>query len=704
MYRLGDSGVPDSKFDALMDEARLIDPTHPIFQEVGSEYGTEVKLPISMGSLNKVRPDELVDWFERTLPKKGSLRTAMLESPLIITPKLDGASVLLEYSPNGKFVRAYSRGNGTLGQDITHAVKFCENFPREVYTFSTRMFVRAEIIVRRSEFQRLQTGLTFNNKGYPYVNARNAIVGCLNAKQKSIFHTETLRVADMIAFSVYFKPEGKQEMPRLPYFDPRATERADIAHKTLQFNFLKKSGFTLPYSGLASGAPGQARYTDNAKEVWAKAMRTTIHNMREKYDYDTDGLVAEIDVPKFHSLGYETNSLNPRWARAVKLDPSEQEARVIEVASVNWQRTARGIYKPIVALKYEAIFQGVRVRNIYVDNARWVRKNKVGPGAYVAVIRSGDVIPRIIEVTKRADEKIKLPKKCHKHKEKLVWTETKTDLYCPVCSGEMNSPPEFFKQLAPDNVGETLVSHVCDQLNLTTILEVLNTKPPRLSSIEKFGSKRAKDFHSAIHRAVEQASLAKLMHCSGAFRSPSFGLGETRLQSILDEFTPEYLMGRDHSSEALYERARLIDGIGSRAARCFADQFVYFKHLFEDIEGFCYAAHEEAAGVKNTDGVLNNMKFVFTGFRNKEMEMLIKREGGKIAGSVSKGVDTVFVADGTTVKAKRATQLGIPVVVSADAEKFITGIVKKRRKKAGLPLDQIGISSKRKKKSMDRNS
>jgi NAD-dependent DNA ligase len=683
LYSMGMPAVPDTIYDELYDRAYRANPFHYFFKEVGSGYGVETALPVSMPSLTKLRPDDAFGWSSAAVPKKHR------NTPLIVLPKLDGAAILLEYAEDGRLVRALTRGNGRRGMDVTAALRLL-NIPKHIYTHSCRFYVRGELVLSKDAFRRLSNQIT----GFDYVNARNTVVGCLNAKNKNEDHVSILRAANFIAFSAEFV-ETKA---------PGSEAPSNVRTKTEQLKYLQLQGFDLPPFYTSSKRNGTATLTATADKDWPAAMKTTIRALREKYPFETDGIVIEFDFPGAQKMGEDANGLNPAWARAVKLDPSEQDAKTIKVSGINWQRTPRGIVKPVVVLEYDALFQGVRVRNVFVDNARYVKANKIGPGAVVTVIRSGDVIPRIIAIDQPSPDKIKLPKLCLKHGEALVWTDTKTDLYCPICSGELNSPAEFFNQLEADGVGKTLINHVCEALQIESVKDLLELHPSKLSSIEKFSTKRSSQFKEAITKAIAEASLAKIMHASGAFRSEKLGLGEARLQSIIDQIGVERLMkpGSVLPARDLEHLARRAEGVGDQVAKCFGEQFINFYTLFEDLRSFSTTAANESAGKAANKGVLSGVKFCFTGFRSSDAETIIRRNGGSIANTVSKGISVLFAASADTTKAAKARKLGIVVIEPNQTIKFLENIVKRKMKKAGIKPTEEEFSSAKPRKKMKR--
>lgn len=668
-YGVGSPLVSDAEYDKLYYSLKKERPNHTLFDEVGYEYGVEHILPIRMGSLNKIRPNEIRAWLNK-------LNTS---EAIVPTPKLDGLAVLLEYDASGVLRRAYSRGNGVKGIDITNSIKLAQNVPDRAYTSGCNLYVKGELILSKSIFKKFK-----KDKEFKYVNARNTLVGCVNAKEKLPLHKKILRNAEFFAIGSEYQVDPSiphSVLPELVVGSGKVS--AKNASKSTQLNNLKSLGFDTVFSILKDKRVGVV-VKKNLSHI-EEDSKETIINLRT-VDYECDGIVLTVNAEKPYKFGYEANGLNPSWSRAVKLDPSEQESQKAQVKKIIWSVTPRGIFKPVVLLKKSLEFQGVKVERAYADNAKWIVDNRVGKKAQVSVIRSGDVIPRIINVNKPS--KAKLPSTCKEHKGELVWTDTGTDLYCEVCSLRMNPPSEFFKHLNPDNIGKVLVEHVCSALSLETVKELLEVKPFSLKGLEKFSIKRSTSFIKELEKVIGEASLAKIMHASGIFRTPNLGLGETRIQLILDKFKIKKLMSGGYSQRKLFIRAQSAEGIGDQVADCFSSKFDQFIEFFNSINSFSKTAVQEVNG-ETKEGVLSDQKFVFTGFRNKDVEIYLKEEGGSISNSVSKTTSILFAGSHDTVKAKRAVELGVEVVVAHNALEHTLKLIKKLRKKAGLPAIKV---------------
>jgi len=665
LYTKGKSPWSDAEFDAMVAELRVMDKKF-FAGVVGSkaaevELVSKVKLPVPVGSLDKVRPSEIRKWA-KSLPEK------FRKSGFFVTPKLDGMSLMLVYAADGNLEAIITRGDGVTGRDVTATLKGNPTIPGYIFPRGgCKLYVRGEFILSKMNFATLRAASMLHakeKKSREYVNARNMLVGCVGAKESNLVRRETLKLAEFIALDMTFDPpKSLADIPDVPM--GASSIRADKAPLSVRIKVLEKMGFTIPHFNIT---------TMESSKAWKGRARQNIKNLVDSHPYEVDGMVISTNAEEPEKLGYDSNGLNPKWSRAIKLDAVDQDAHTLEVGQVMWNATPRGLWKPVVRLKYPATFRGVQVRNVYVDNAKYVKENNVAEGALVTVVRSGDVIPRIVRVEMKSGEKAKLPKRCKKHDAPLEWTDTGVDLYCPICAGKPNSPADFFAQLDTDNVGKTLVANACKQLRVTTVGELMR-KSKKLKGQPGWGDVSLKKFRNALRKALSEASMAKLMHASGVFRSVKLGLGETRLQAILDEigvdklfkyFGPATLDEKgygDPEIRALSQKAQRAEGVGRLAADCFAMQLKNFFAEWAMLGTYCERAIKETEGRKSV-GILKGKRYAFTGFRDKSIENFIRDSGGVVTGSINDKLTTLFAPDakGMSVKLKKARELGVEII------------------------------------------
>lgn len=708
LYTKGKSPWTDAEFDAMRADVERFDPSHKIIQVVGSaaaevELGAKTKLPIPIGSLDKLRPSEIRKWA-KSLPEK------FRKDGFIVTPKIDGMSLLLCYDENGDLVSILTRGDGVTGRDVTATLRDNPTIIRKIFfNNGCRVYVRGEFVLSKMSFATVQTMAKqqTKKKSKDYVNARNMLVGCVGAKEHDLVRHQTIKLAEFLAFDIRYDAKSVESIPNMPMGESKV--RSDKAPLSVRLKFMEKIGFRIPEFNIA-------RIKDS--KAWKGRAKQNIKNLVDSHAYEVDGMVIATNAEQPEKLGYEANGLNPKWSRAIKLDAADQEAHTLEVGQVMWNATPRGLWKPVVRLRYPATFRGVQVRNVYVDNAKYVKENNIAEGALVTVVRSGDVIPRIVSVDMKSGGKVRLPKECRKHGAPLEWTDTGVDLYCPICAGRPNSPADFFNVLDADGIGKTLVQKACAQLNVDSVNGLMR-KSKKLKGMPGWGAVLVKKFRKALKKALAEASMAKLMHASGVFRSVKLGLGETRLQAILDEigtdklfkyFSKSMLEDKgfgDPEIKELSMQAQRAEGVGRLAADCFAMQM---KNFFAEWAGFgtyCERAIKETEGRK-VKGILKGKRYAFTGFRDKQIENFIRDSGGVVTGSINEKLTALFAPDakGMSVKLKKARELKVEIVSKEHAWTFLSttdvrDAAKKERdktktgKKSKKPKGKIGIISLR---------
>ena len=346
-YSTGKSSLSDAQFDNLEEYLT----SNNIIQgkpEVGAKApATRVKesLPFQVGSLDKVKTtQEISSWIKKA--KANSF---------LIMPKKDGVSILLSYKA-GNLVSAHTRGDGSVGSNVTNILKSNPQIPQSI-KYSAPLLVRMEAIMPKSVFDK-KYSKTASLQGFK--NPRNMVAGILNRK------TEHAAIKDINLFALDVMDSKIQMSKRL------------LLLKSLGFN-------TIPFTAIQS---------DSAKTVQT-ALENSIKN-NSKSDFETDGVV--ITVNDTNSRGYETNSLNPVASRAYKPD-SLGTVKQTTVTKVEWAASRTGYLKPVIHIE-PVMLSGAEVKKTSGFNAAYIRDNNIGPGTVIKITRSGDVIPYITEVVK----------------------------------------------------------------------------------------------------------------------------------------------------------------------------------------------------------------------------------------------------------------------------------------------------------------
>lgn len=630
-YLLGESDLSDAEYDQLVEELRKLNPNHPILNKVGddSEATNKVKLPVLMGSLNKTRPDE------------GDIARLFAKQDLVRMPKLDGLSMLIEYE-NGKYKTLYTRGNGYEGQDITGRGQFM-NFPKELSEeFSDgTTYVIGEAVISRENFKKM--------KG-EYKHPRNAVGGTLRPyvldseyKDVSDDIKQNCQLIDIVTYGMICAKEFK-------FF-------SDILRTLKNLGFL-----TAEYEVI------------NCNNITPNYMAKSIKDFRTNYAYLTDGIVLRLNnMVLFNSLGKEANGLNPRGARAVKASLEDQFSQVGIIDHIEWEISKRGNFVPVVWLKEPVLFDGAEVVKISGNNVKYVRENHWAPGVKVKIIRSGDVIPRIVGQNSTGTEKLDIPTTCPYCQSKLE--ENDAHIYCPNqnCIGKTRAGIiNFFTALNLEDVSYQTIASLFDA-GFNTIEKLLTIRYNQLIAMEGYQAKKAITVERELNNSLNGITLAKLMYISQCFMNEKTSLGETKLQWVIDAYGEDSILSslnneKDENGnfkKLSPEVLSTINGFGEASINLFKDNWKAFKLLYQSLKPFITFKQPDLVSNK-----LEGMSFAFTNFRDPQLEELIVKNGGSVKG-VSKKTSFLFAASMESTKAKAAQKYGIPIIPSYQAKECL---------------------------------
>jgi NAD-dependent DNA ligase len=356
-------------------------------------------------------------------------------------------------------------------------------------------------------------------------------------------------------------------------------------------------------------------------------------------DYEIDGIILEVNnLATQESLGRETSSGNPVWARAFKHDSFEQKAES-EVIGISWNISKQGLLKPIIHINPIRL-DGVTVSNVTGNNARFIKDMGIGVGAKVIVKRSGMVIPKIVDVVQTVDfieptiEGID-----------VIWNEAGIELITLTETEDqkLKKIVAFFEILEADNVGEGVVTQLWDA-GYKTIKDVLNITVDQLESIDRFGKRKAKIVFDSIKKSITGVQLSKIQHASGVFP----GLGSKKL-ALLEHF----------DGKPTIDQVMEIEGFAEISARTFVDNYDIFRTF---VEGLPVTIEQKVEVVlAGTD--LVGKTFVFTGVRRKDLEEVIVSRGGVIGGSVSKNTTYLVMKEKGSGSSKETKAISLGVVI-----------------------------------------
>ena len=581
---------------------------------------------VKLNSLSDVfSPEELSSFLEDTAEALG-------EEPFYsVEPKIDGLSVALTYE-NGRFVRGATRGDGTVGEDVTENLKTVMSIPLVLSEPLPYLCVRGEVYMSKETFADLNRIREEEGEAL-FANPRNAAAGSLRQLDSRITASRHL---DIFVFNYQ---EGDL------YMDGHAPKTHD---ETL--NRLAELGFcTLPHRRVIRGREEVLAYVSELGE------------RRPTFSFDMDGAVIKLDsLALRRQMGEGTNT--PKWAVAYKYPPEQQTTRLLGV-EIAVGRT--GVLTPTACLDPVRL-AGSTVSRATLHNIDFIREKDVRIGDYVVVQKAGDIIPEIVSVCRerRTGEEIpyEMPTVCPSCGQPVVRDAEGEGaaVRCenPACPAQRTRAIIHFASkdaMDIDGLGTRIVELLVAEGLVKDVADLYALKAEALASLDRMGEKSAANLIAAIERSKE-AGLERLL----------FALGIRQVGAVAGEALAAVFGNMDACLAASEEDFAAIPDIGPITA---ANLFTYFAR--EDVRALldrlCAAGVSmQAKAAAPLLDVFAGKTFVLTGtlptLSRDEASKMIKAAGGKVSGSVSKKTDYVLAGEEAGKKLTAARELGIPVI------------------------------------------
>jgi NAD-dependent DNA ligase len=583
MYRnTQETLVSDELFDYAFAYLEQKDPNHPFLTLIGAPVDRKKKLPVWMGSQDKIRddPKALLNWQNKYKP------------PYILSDKLDGISGLIVYDKKGKF-SIYTRGDGEYGQIINGILPYIRN---DKWSFDKPIIVRGEFIISKKNW---------NSNKHIGANARNVVAGLLNSKRTK---SDIAKLADFIAYELI--------EPQLPYHES-LEYLASIGLNVVNHQIIDQSQLNLEY------------------------LSEHLIKRRDESLYEIDGIVV-----RDNAIYPNLPGKNPKYSFAFKTILTHEQAEVV-VSHVEWNISKDGFLKPTVHFNAVHI-GGVQIQKASGHNASYIYSNNIGPGSKIVIIRSGDVIPKIIRIlTPSATGKPDMPDI------PFIWNETGVDIMIKKSIEhddiKIRQLENFVNTLNIMNIGEGIVKKLFDS-GIKTIAQFVALKKEDFLLLEGVKEKGAEKMSKSLRERLDTVTCEELMVASNLFGR---GFGLKRIKIIVDA-NPEILQ------QKLMTKLNPVKSIGEKTMEQFIDKLPMFYEFLKEI-GFKCKTTKKDSKETTKEAIFKDKTLVFTGFRNKEWETLVESLGGKMGSSVSKSTFLVVAADmtDTAAKAVKGKELGI---------------------------------------------
>jgi DNA ligase (NAD+) len=624
--------ISDREYDALYRELsdlekrfpKLAAPNSPT-QRVG---GTPLKAfgqithRVPMLSLdNTYSEEEVTDFYhrlERLLPNK--------KIPVVIEPKVDGVAVSLLYE-KGELRYAATRGDGTVGDDITQNIRTIRAVPKRLKgDVPDVLEVRGEAYLDKGGFAKLNAER--REAGLPeFANPRNAAAGSLKQLDPAIAAKRPLGVV---------------------FYGTGLIEGAKLEKHSELFALLKKLDL-----------PGSEKWwlADSVEEI-LKAIHE-LDRIRHDFAYQTDGAVVKVDAfSQREILGFTAKS--PRWAIAFKYEAERVETRLLDIL-VQVGRT--GTLTPVAALE-PVVVSGSTVSRATLHNEEEIERKDIRIGDTVLIEKAGEVIPAVVSV--RTDlrtgreKKFRMPKHCPECGSAVVKDEGQVAVRCvnSQCPAQVRRRIEHFASRGAmdiEGLGEAVINQLVQQKLLADIGDIYSLEAPALLELERMGEKSVTNLFEAIEQSKSRP-LWRLL----------FGLGILHVGVSASRALADHFPNLDAIRESSVEELQQIPDVGEVVGQSIHD-FFREPHNLAVIEklrkaGLRFEAEKKTAGAAPG---FKNTTWVITGTLSQsrdEIAEVIRARGGKVSGSVSKKTSYVLAGEEAGSKLEKAKKLEVRVL------------------------------------------
>lgn len=617
--------VSDSEYDQLYrelveleiahpDEILPESPTHRVGGVVLKGF-TKYQHQYPLYSLQDAFSREELEAFDQRVRKEFPSISYVCEL------KIDGLSISLTYE-NGVLVTGATRGDGSVGEDITENLKRVKDIPL-VLPEPVNITVRGECYMPRASFDRVNQ-IRQENGEPEFANPRNAAAG-------------TLRQLDT-------KIVAKRNLATFLYQEVSPTDQSSqegVLEKLARLGFVVNQERVL---------------AEDMEQIWDFIQK--VAQFREDLPYDIDGIVIKVnDLAIQEELGFTVKA--PKWAVAYKFPAEEKEAKIL---SVDWTVGRTGVVTPTANLTPVQL-AGTTVSRATLHNVDYIAEKDIHQEDTVIVYKAGDIIPAVLRVVKDkrvSDQALAIPTHCPSCQSELLHFEDEVALRCinPLCPAQIKEGLNHFASRDAMNItglGPAVVEKLFAAQLVEDVAGIYRLTVEDLLTLEGFKEKSAEKLHEAI-QASKENSAEKLL----------FGLGIRHVGSKVSQILLQEFHDLDQLATADPERIAGIDSLGMVVAESLKSYFAQegSKRLLQELKeagvNLTYLGEKVAA-----DAALSGMTVVLTGklerLTRSEAKAKLESLGAKVTGSVSKKTDLVVAGSDAGSKLTKAQELGIQV-------------------------------------------
>ena len=624
-YTTDNPSVSDSEYDKLYHELLDLEKQYPEFVQPDSpthrvggkvlEGFEKYQHQYPLYSLQDAFSREELDVFD------ARIRKDFPDVSYLCELKIDGLSISLMYE-NGILVAGATRGDGSVGENITENLKRVKDIPLKLPS-EVDMTVRGECYMPRSSFDAVNQ-LRQENGEPEFANPRNAAAGTLRQLDTAIV--------------------AKRNLATFLYQEASPTS---VTSQEAVLNQLSKNGFSVNERHILA---------HSMDEVWQFIGQIT--QERDQLPYDIDGVVIKVnDLVMQEELGFTVKA--PKWAIAYKFPAEEKEAQLL---SVDWTVGRTGVVTPTANLAPVQL-AGTTVSRATLHNVDYIAEKDIRKGDTVIVYKAGDIIPAVLQVVeskRQSEEKLEIPKNCPSCNSELIHFEDEVALRCinPRCPAQIKEGLIHFASRDAMNItglGPAVVEKLFDQQLVNDVAGIYRLTVEDLLQLENFKEKSANKLYTAIQTSKEN-SAEKLL----------FGLGIRHVGSKASQILLEHFHDLEQLAKAKREEIAALDSLGMVIAESLSSYFaqegthILLSELKEAGLNFTYLGEKVAA-----DAALSGLTVVLTGklerLNRSEAKKKLESLGAKVTNSVSKKTSLVVAGADAGSKLTKAQELGIDI-------------------------------------------
>lgn len=634
-YNMDSPEISDYEYDMMLRELENLEnefpslksplsPTNKVGGSAGEKFSEVVHI-VPMESLHdSFSHDELRD-FDR------KVKAVAPNARYVAEPKFDGLSVSCEYR-NGVFVRGSTRGDGTVGEDVTENLMTIRSLPKRIENAPEFLEVRGEVYMSYKSFEDLVRQQEENDEK-PFKNPRNAAAGSLRQKNAKI---TAQRKLDIFIFNI------------------QQVEGVEITSHHQSLDYLAQLGFPTSFYNVY----------DDIEDVINEI--ESIGNKRGEYEYAIDGAVVKVDEFSVRELLGSTAKY-PKWAEAYKYPPEEKSTKLIDV-EINVGRT--GVLTP-VGIFEPVLLAGTTVSRATLHNADFIEEKGICIGDTVIIRKAGEIIPEVLSVSEHGENSVpyEFPKICPSCNSPVVRDEKEAAIRCT----NTDCPAQLMRHLIHfvsrdamdiDGLGPAVLEQLSESGLVKSPADLYKLTEENISALERKAEKSAQNLIKAIEKSKSN-ELYRLV----------FALGIRNIGLKAAKILCENFANIDDLMNAELTQISSIEGFGDIMAESVVNYFSLesTKNLISELKSL--GLEMRPSQQRANGGIFEGKTFVLTGtlptMKRSEAAKLIEANGGKTSSSVSKKTDYVLAGEDAGSKLTKAQQLGITIISEEELKSML---------------------------------